>query len=87
MVPPSAVPGTHHNAISKVGCSLRDCSPCSIHIVLGGLFSKHLNSSALVPLVLISAAGTSGRKYHMQQEIVLWVPQRCWLQRDLGFFS
>lgn len=85
MVPLSAVPGTQHNASSKGSYSLRDRSHCSIHIVLGGFFSKHLNNSALVPLVLISAAGPSGRKYHMLQEIILRVTQRCWLQRDLGF--
>lgn len=44
--------------------------------VLGGFFSKHINNSALVPLVLISAAGPSGRKYQMLQEIILWVTQR-----------
>lgn len=86
-VPLSAVPRTQHNASSKRRYSLRDCSHCSIHIVLGGFFSKHLNNPALVPLVLISAAGPSGRKYQMLQEIILRVTQRCWLQRDLSFPS
>lgn len=87
MLPLSAVPGTQHNASSKGRYSPRDHSHCSIHTVLGGFFSKHLNNSALVPLVLISAAGPSGRKYQMLQEIILRVTQRCWLQRDLGFPS
>lgn len=86
-VPLSAVPRTQHNASSKRRYSLRDCSHCSIHIVLGGFFSKHLNNPALVPLVLISAAGPSGRKYQMLQEIILRVTQRCWLQGDLSFPS
>lgn len=87
MVPLSAVPGTQGNASSKGRYSLRGRSHCGIHIVLRGFFSKHLNNSALVPLVLISAAGPSGRKYQMLQEIILRVTQRCWLQRDLSFPS
>lgn len=54
---------------------------CRIHAVPGGFSSRHLNNSALVRWVLISAAGPSGRKYQMLQEIILRVTQRCWLQR------